>query len=98
MCAARETRPFLHGPYLVPHKKPPWYKDRMFYFNLLRRSLAEFLGTGLFVFTAVSALSSVATEEEEGEGKADRASIAVSAGLAQGTVYGALVGAMMHIR
>ena len=96
MCAAHDTTPFLHGPYMVPHKTTPWYKDRMFYLNLIRRSLAEFLGTGLFVFTAVSSLSSVVTEEREGV--TDRSSMAVSAGLAQGTAYGALVAAMMHVR
>ena len=60
--------------------------------------MAEFLGTGLFVFTAVSTLSSVGSGGEEGETWADRASIAVSAGLAQGMAYGALVAAMLHVR
>ena len=86
MLNARETTPLLHRPYLATNKRQLWYRDRLFYLNLVRRSLAEFLGTGLFVFTAVSALA--------GGGS----SAAVSAGLAQGLAYGALVGAMMHVR
>ena len=85
MLTARDNTPLLHRPYLATNKRLPWYKDKLFYLNLFRRSLAEFLGTGLFVFTAVSAL-----------GGAD--SGAVGAGLAQGLSYGALVAAMMHVR
>jgi MIP family channel proteins len=87
MLTARDNTPLLHRPYLATNKRPPWYKDKFFYLNLVRRSLAEFLGTGLFVFTAVSALS----------GAEDRESVAIAAGLAQGLCYGALVAAMMHV-
>ena len=88
MLTARENTPLLHRPYLATNKRPPWYKDKLFYLNLIRRCLAEFLGTGLFVFTAVSALG----------GARDGESVAVAAGLAQGLSYGALVAAMMHVR
>lgn len=84
----------------MPLRKRPWHKDKMFYFNLIRRGLAEFLGTGLFIFTSVSALSNVAHASEGWEYKdIDGAnSLAISAGLAQGLAYGALVAAMMHVR
>jgi hypothetical protein len=91
MLTARDNTPLLHRPYLATNKRPPWYKDKFFYLNLVRRSLAEFLGTGLFVFTAVSALSGAG-------GAGDGASVAIAAGLAQGLSYGALVAAMMHVR
>lgn len=72
----------------------------MFYFNLIRRGLAEFLGTALFVFTSVSVLSSVgqASNSWDYSGEAESFSISISAGLAQGLAYGALVAAMMHVR
>ena len=80
-------------------KKLPWYKDKMFYLNLLRRSLAEFLGTGLFVFTSVSALSGGGGGGSGGGGREGGWSDgSVPAGLAQGLGYGALVAAMMHVR
>ena len=100
MSSPRDSTPLLHRPYMAPYKKPPWYKNKMFYFNLIRRSLAEFLGTSLFVFTSVSALSNVSRaggdwgENDGGKGSSD----AAAAGLAQGLAYGALVGAMMHVR
>lgn len=95
MLGARESKPLLHRSYLASQKRQqPWYIDKTFYLNLIRRSLAEFLGTGLFVFTAVSALSggSKSGEESGGDGGA------VSAGISQGLAYGALVAAMMHVR
>ena len=74
-------------------RRRPWHRNKFFYLNLIRRSLAEFLGTGLFVFTAVSALAGVWRD-----GSWEATSMAVSSGLAQGLVYGALVAAMMHVR
>ena len=90
MSTARDNQLLLHRPYMVT--KQPWYKDKMFYLNLIRRSLAEFLGTGLFVFTSVSA-AALSKHDDEGW-----ANLAVSIGLAQGLAYGALVAAMMHVR
>ena len=89
MLTAGDNTPLLHRPYMATFNRRPWHKDKMFYLNLIRRGLAEFLGTGLFVFTAVSAL---------GGGEGAGSSVAVSAGLAQGLGYGALVAAMMHVR
>lgn len=96
MSSSRDHTPILHKPYMVPFKKRPWHKDKMFYFNLIRRSLAEFLGTSLFVFTAVSALSNMSRDSEGRD--YDPSSVAVTAGLAQGLAYGALVAAMSHVR
>lgn len=82
----------------MPLRKRPWYKDKMFYFNLIRRGLAEFLGTGLFIFTSVSALSNVGHASESRDYNDGANSLAIPAGLAQGLAYGTLVAAMMHVR
>lgn len=94
MSNPRDTTPLLHRPYMAPYKKTPWYRNHMFYLNLIRRGLAEFLGTSLFVFTAISALSNVNRDPEYSA----RSSSAIGAGLAQGLAYGGLVAAMMHVR
>lgn len=98
--SSRESTPLLHRPYMMPFRRRPWHRDKMFYFNLIRRGLAEFLGTGLFVFTSVSALSNVgqASNSWDYSGEEKSFSVAISAGLAQGLAYGALVAAMMHVR
>lgn len=82
---------------MMPLRRRPWHKDKMFYFNLIRRGLAEFLGTGLFVFTSVSALSNVGQSWDYSD-ETKSFSVVISAGLAQGLAYGALVAAMMNVR
>lgn len=100
MSSPRVSTPLLHRPYMMPLRKRAWHKDKMFYFNLIRRGLAEFLGTGLFVFTSVSALSNVgqASKSWDYSDGASSFSVDISAGLAQGLAYGALVATMMHVR
>lgn len=90
----RDTTPLLQRPYMSPYKKTPWYRKTKFYLNLIRRSLAEFLGTGLFVFTAISASSNIVPD-----GRYDvQTSSATVVALAGGLSYAALVAATMHVR
>ena len=94
MSAPRDTTPLLNRPYMAPYKKAPWYKNKRWFLNLVRRSLAEFFGTGLFVFASVSALGNVNPDPQYGV----QSSAAVLAALAQGLAYAGLVAAMMHVR
>ena len=72
---------FKSGPY----KRPPWYRDPMFYMNIIRRALAEFLATGLLVFVTMSA---------EGNSYAS----ATLPALATGFAFAALMAATLHVR
>lgn len=82
--------------YMTPYKKVPWYKRKYFYFNLIRRSLAEFFATGLYVFVAVSALSSASYDAKYGA-RDPRTSTAMVAALAHGFAYSAMMAATVHV-
>ena len=82
--------------YNSPYKKPRWYRRTKFYMNLVRQGLAEFLGTALFVFVAVSASSSVYTDVAYGHSLTSSAATVVA--LATGLAYAALMAANMHVR
>ena len=95
LTAPKDTTPLLHhSPYMSPYKKKPWYYSRKFYLNLIRRSLAEYLATALFVFTAVSSASNIISDRQ----MEIRSSSATVMGLAHGMAYAALMAATVHIR
>ena len=94
--ASRDSTSLLQRSLSSPYKKKPWYASKKFYLNLIRRSLAEFLATGLFVFTAVSAASNIDPLKENAYQLP--AASATLAGLTHGLSYGALVAATMHVR
>lgn len=90
-----ESTPLLnHRSYLSPYKKTPWYKKKKFYLNLIRRSMAEFLSTGLFVFVAVSSFSNISVEPRSNV----LSSSATVVALAHGLAYAALMAGSMHVR
>ena len=74
----------------------PWYRKPKFYLNLIRRTLAEFLGTGLFVFVAVSVSSNVWLDGQQGTLVQSAAAVLVA--LASGMAYAAMMAATMHVR
>ena len=74
----------------------PWYRKPKFYLNLIRRTLAEFLGTGLFVFVAVSVSGSVWLDRQNGI-QIQTASATLVA-LASGLAYAAMMAATLHVR
>nr|CBY89223.1 aquaporin [Suberites domuncula] len=78
-----------------PYKKPRWYKRPKFYINILRRGLAEFLGTALFVFIAVSSASSVNIDSDCGRSVSSSSATVVA--LATGFAYAALMAANGHV-
>ena len=80
-------------PYNQPYKKPPWFKRPRFYTSLVRRGLAEFLSTGLFVFIAVSASSSVSEDDSHVINTSSATVVALATGLA----YTGLMAASGHI-
>ena len=82
------TRPFLSVKGLAPQTK--------FYLNLIRRILAEFLGTGLFVFVAVSVSSTVWLDWQNGTHIQSASATLVA--LASGLAYAAMMAATLHVR
>lgn len=88
---SRDSTPLLQHSYMSPYKRPMWYRRKKFYLNLVRRTMAEFLATGLFVFVAVSSVGNVIWSNE-------RAASATVVGLTHGMAYAALVAATMHVR
>lgn len=100
--SSRESTPLLNRAYINPYKQPPWYKNRRFYLGLIRRTLAEFLGTALFVFIGVSSVSNIVAADPavfEWSGRAHPpAASAIVVALAFGTAYAGLVAATMNIR
>ena len=74
----------------------PWYRKPKFYLNLIRRTLAEFLGTGLFVFVAVSVSSSVWLDWENSTHVQSASATLVA--LASGLAYSSMMAAMLHVR
>ena len=74
----------------------PWYRKPKFYLNLIRRTLAEFLGTGLIVFVAVSVSGSVWLDWQNGV-QIHIASATLVA-LASGLAYASMMAAMLHVR
>lgn len=98
LTAPKDTTPLLHrSPYMSPYKKKPWYRSQSFYLALLRRSVAEYLATGLFVFTAVSTTSTAVASEEYDRTSLQTSSATVMA-LGSGLAYAALMAASMHVR
>ncbi len=94
----KDTTPLLHrSPYMSPYKKKPWYRSRTFYLNLVRRTLAEYLATGLFVFAAVSTTTNTIAGEEMDNTRLQTSSAVVMA-LGSGMAYAALMAATMHVR
>ena len=83
-------------PYNQPYRKPPWFKRPRFYTSLVRLGLAEFLSTGLFVFVAVSASSSVS--EDKLYGYSIHTSSATVVALATGLAYTGLMAANGHVK
>ena len=74
----------------------PWYRKPKFYLNLIRRILAEFLGTGLFVFVAVSVSSTVWLDWQNGTHIQSASATLVA--LASGLAYAAMMAATLHVR
>ena len=74
----------------------PWYRKPKFYLNLIRRTLAEFLGTGLFVFVAVSVSGNVWLDWKNGV-EIQSASATLIA-LASGLSYASMMAATLHVR
>ena len=92
----QESTPFLQRqPNAFPNKKTPWYCKKTFYLNLIRRSMAELLSTGLFVFVAVSSFINV---EMDSHYMNVLASSATAIGLVHGLAYAALMAANTHVR
>ena len=89
----KDSTPLLQRtPYMSPYKRSPWYLKKTFYFNLIRRSMAEFLATALFVFTAISATSNIIS------GDSTTSASATVMALAHGMSYAALMAATIHVR
>ena len=72
---------------LNPAKK--WFRDKSFYLNLIRRCLAEFVGTMLYVFIGTTAVSNFL--------RSDTPHLPTVA-LAYGFTYAGLVAATVNIR
>lgn len=95
--SSRENTPLINRAYVNPYKVAPWYKNKRFYLNLIRRSLAEFLGTALVVFTGVSSFSNIVAAEAAEWAHPPVASAVVVA-LAFGLAYAGLMAATMSVR
>lgn len=94
---SRDSTPLLahqRGVYSGPYKRPPWYRDTMFYMNLVRRGLAELVATGLFVFVSVSVMSNT----DDDYYYSIPSSSATLSGLASGLSFASLMAATMHVR
>ena len=92
----RSDRSSIFGQTSYKKLLAPWYRKPKFYLNLTRRTLAEFLGTGLFVFVAVSVSSNVWVDLERAT-QIESASAALVA-LATGLAYTAMMAATLHVR
>ena len=89
----RSDRSAIFGQTSYKKLLAPWYRKPKFYLNLIRRSLAEFIGTALFVFVAVSVSSNLWQGGEHVQSSA-----AVLVALASGMAYAAMMAATMHVR
>lgn len=99
--SGRDSTPLLNRAYINPYKRAPWYKDKQFYLGLIRRTLAEFLGTALFVFVGVSSVSNIVAADPTAFASRwshPPTASAVVVALAFGMAYAGMVAATMNIR
>ena len=66
-----------------------WFKSKHFYLNLFRRSIAEFIGTALYVFAGATSVSNFVGNEHP-----HLPTVALTFGFS----YAGLSAAMMHVR
>lgn len=105
MSVNSESTPLLNRALINSYNQRPWYKKKRFYLNLIRRSLAEFLGTALYVFVGVSSVSNIVAADPKAftSWGIDRhfslpAATAIVVALAFGLAYGGLMSATMDVR
>ena len=87
--ATGEGIPLINKASICPSKKANWHKKRDFYFNLIRRCLAEFVGTALYMFAGITSVSNFI-----GNNNPHLPTIALTFGFA----YAGLSGAALHVR
>ena len=80
------------GSSTAPETK--WYKSKQFYLNLIRRCLAEFFGTTLFVYIGVSSTRDTDTDRNYDVSPSSVTAVALGHGLA----ITAMVASFAHIR
>ena len=71
-----------------------WYKSKQIYLNLIRRCLAEFFGTTLFVYIGVSSTRDTDTDRNYDVSPSSVTAVALGHGLA----IMAMVASFAHIR
>lgn len=74
--------------------EPKWYRSKLFYLELIRRCLAEFFGTTLFVFAGVMSTRDTDTDHNYDISPSSVTAVALGHGLA----IMAMVASFAHIR
>ena len=84
-----DSTPLLNRHFINPYKRMYWFKRKHFYLNLFRRSIAEFIGTALYVFAGATSVSNFVGNE-----RPHLPTVALTFGFS----YAGLSAAMMHVR
>ena len=75
-------------------EEPKWYRSQDFYLNLIRRSLAEFFGTALFVFIGICSTRDVDLNDAYDQTPSSVTAVALGHGLG----LMSMIAAFGHIR